>query len=101
MAYNIEFAESVKDHIRYLTAHQRVTILNAIEKKLIHEPLKETRNRKVLRPNPLAPWELRVGDLRVFYEPGTGKDKEKIIKILAVGRKERNRLIIGGKVVEL
>jgi len=37
----------------------------------------------------------------VFYEPGTGKDKEKIIKILAVGRKERNRLIIGGKVVEL
>jgi len=101
MAYTIEFAQSVKDHFRHLSANQRVTLLDAIEKQLIHEPLKETRNRKALRPNPLAPWELRVGDLRVFYEPGTGEDNEKIIKILAVGRKEGNRLIIGGKVVEL
>lgn len=101
MAYTIEFAESVKDHFKHLTANQRAILIDAIEKQLIHEPLKETGNRKALRPNPLAPWELRVGDLRVFYEPEIGEDANKIIKVLAVGRKEGNKLFIGGKVVEL
>ena len=101
MAYQIEFAESVKAQFKALTARQRLIILDAIERQLIHEPLKETRNRKILRPNPLAPWELRVGDLRVFYEPESGGETQKIIKILAVGRKKGNKLLIGGKVVEL
>lgn len=63
--------------------------------------LKETRNKKVLRPNPLAAWELRIGNLRLFYEPGIGDDNTKIIKILAVGRKEGNKLFIGEEVVRL
>jgi mRNA-degrading endonuclease RelE of RelBE toxin-antitoxin system len=100
MAYKIEFAESVKTQFKALTARQRVIILDAIERQLIHEPLKETRNRKVLRPNPLAPWELRVGDLRVFYEPEIFETAKKI-RILAVGRKEGNKLFIGEEVVEL
>ncbi|MBW2003209.1 MAG: type II toxin-antitoxin system RelE/ParE family toxin [Deltaproteobacteria bacterium] len=101
MAYIIEFAKSVKDHFKHLTSNQRAILLDAIEKQLIHEPLKETRNRKALRPNPVAPWELRVGDLRAFYEPEIGEEAQKIIKILAVGRKKGNKLFIGGKVVEL
>jgi len=51
-----------------LTARQRSIILEAIENQLVHEPLVETQNRKLRRPNPFAPWELRVGQLRVFYE---------------------------------
>lgn len=101
MAYKIEFAESVKGHFKHLTPNQRAILLDAIQKQLTHEPLKETRNRKALRPNPLAPWELRVGDLRVFYEPESGDNAKKVIKILAVGRKEGNKLFIGGKVIEL
>ena len=101
MPYTIEFAESVKEHFKHLTANQRAILLDAIEKQLTHEPLKETRNRRPLRPNPLAPWELRAGDLRVFYDPEIGEGETKIIKILAVGRKEGNRVFIGGKVVEL
>lgn len=62
--------------------------------------MKETRNRKVLRPNPLAPWELRVGDLRVFYEPDIVETAKKI-RVLALGRKEGNKLYLGEKVVEL
>ena len=100
MAYKIEFAESVKKQFKALTARQRVIILNAIERQLMHEPLKETRNRKALRPNPLAPWELRVSDLRVFYEPEIVETAKKI-RILAVGRKEGNKLFIGEEVVEL
>jgi hypothetical protein len=33
-----------------------------------YKALEETRNRKPLRDNPLADWELRVGRFRVFYE---------------------------------
>ncbi|MGH7390882.1 MAG: hypothetical protein ACREM3_15715 [Candidatus Rokuibacteriota bacterium] len=58
----------VWDHFRALPARDRATILAAISRQLLHEPLKETRNRKPFRPNPIAPWELRVGQLRVFYD---------------------------------
>lgn len=68
MAYRIEFVESSKAHLKSLTARQRRKVIEAIEKQLTHEPLNETRNRKPLRPNPIAPWELRVGKLRIFYD---------------------------------
>jgi mRNA-degrading endonuclease RelE of RelBE toxin-antitoxin system len=97
--YTVEFAESVEDHLRALTARDRATTLAAIERQLVHEPLKETRNRKPLRPNPVAPWELRVGELRVFYEvldSDTG-----VVRVLAVGRKRRDTLMIGGEEIQL
>jgi hypothetical protein len=77
---------------------------------LAYEPLVETRQRKPLRPNPLAPWELRVGSLRAFYdvrlaarEP-SDPDLEAptdVVYVLAVGKKERNVLRIAGEVVKI
>ncbi len=99
MPYTVEFAESVEDHFQALTARDRTTMLAAIDRQLIHEPLKETRNRKPLRPNPIAPWELRVGELRVFYEV-VGAETG-VVRVLAVGRKRRNMLMIGGKEIRL
>jgi mRNA-degrading endonuclease RelE of RelBE toxin-antitoxin system len=97
--YKVEFAESVKGHLRELTAHQRAAVFDGIERKLMHEPLRETRNRKPLRPNPIAPWELRLGDLRVFYE--VAADEVATVQILAVGVKSGNTLTIGGQEVKL
>ena len=99
MAYTVEFAQSVETHLKALTAGDRATALAAIERQLIHEPLKEAKNRKPLRPNPIAPWELRVGVLRVFYEV-IGATAG-IVRVLAVGRKQRNVLTIGGKEMQL
>ena len=98
MAYRIRFAESVKRPLRQLEARQRVLLLDAIEQQLSHEPTIETRNRKLLRPNPLAPWELRVGDLRVFYDV-VGQEEE--VRVLAVGQKRGNSLWIDGEEVQL
>jgi len=92
--YTVEFAQSVAAHFWALTARDRATALAAIDRQLLHEPLKETRNRKPLRPNPIAPWELRVGQLRVGADRG-------VVKILAVGRKRRNVLMIGGQEIQL
>ena len=99
MAYEIEFAESVQGYFRALAARERAIVLDTVERQLLHEPLKETRHRKPLRPNPIAPWELRVGPLRVFYEVTAGGPG--VVRILAVGRKRRNAVIIGGKEIQL
>jgi mRNA-degrading endonuclease RelE of RelBE toxin-antitoxin system len=97
--YAVEFAQSVEDHLWALTARERTTVLDALDRQLLHEPLKETRHRKPLRPNPIAPWELRAGQLRVFYEvAGT---ESGTVRILAVGRKRRHVLMIGDKEVRL
>ena len=98
MAYRIRFAESVKRQLRQLEARQRALLLDTIEQQLSHEPTVETRNRKLLRPNPLAPWELRVGDLRVFYDVET---QEKEVRVLAVGQKKGNSVWIDGEEVQL
>jgi hypothetical protein len=74
-------------------------IFAGIEAQLIHEPFVETRNRKPLRPNPVAPWELRLGELRIFHEAAPGETRT--VHILAVGLKEGNRLWIGDQEVKL
>ena len=58
-----------------------------------------TRKRKLLRPNPIAPWELRVGDARVFY--AVTEEPEALVTIAAVGIKRHNELWIGTERVEL
>lgn len=99
MEYSIEFAESVRQQMRGLAARERVLLLDAIERQLRHEPLTETRNRKPLRPNPIAPWELRVGHWRVFYD--IGSDEPNVVRVLAVGQKRGNELLIAGREVQL
>jgi mRNA-degrading endonuclease RelE of RelBE toxin-antitoxin system len=54
--------------------------------------------RKKLEDNELAPWELRVGDFRVFYDIDL---VNKQVIIVAVGEKWHNRLHIGGEVIDL
>ena len=61
--------------------------------------MRESRNRKPLRPNPVAPWELRVGALRVFYE--VVGEEEDLVNILAIGIKTRNRLFIAGEEIHI
>jgi len=52
-----------------------------------------------MRPNPLASWELRIGKLRVYYD--IEEESEKVVYIIAIGVKERNRVCIGGEEVDL
>ena len=52
-----------------------------------------------MRPNPLAPWELRIGTLRVYYD--VEDTPEPKVYIRAVGVKERNRIRIAGAIFEL
>ncbi len=97
VAYEIEFVFSAKGQLNSFDVAERTGIIAAIEEQLSNEPLIETRNRKRLRPNPLAPWELRVGNVRVFYDV----EEPTKVTILAIGTKDRNRLYIEGKEIRL
>jgi len=46
----------------------------------------------------VAPWELRVGRFRVFYE---ADESSRIVTILAVGHKVHNLLFVRGEEVKL
>ena len=96
MRYEIRFALSAKQHLRAFPIGQRAMIANGAEIQLAHEPWR-TRNRKRLRPNPIAPWELRMRDVRIFYEV----DEPGVVTVLAIGAKHGNRLYIEGEEIEL
>lgn len=97
MAYEIRFAASAKRHLRAFEVPERAMIVDGVETQLAHQPLLETRNRKRLLANPIAPWELRVRDIRVFYEV----DEPGVVTVLAIGTKRGNRLYIEAQEIDL
>jgi len=99
LKFEIEYSPDTVDHFRALTARQRAAVLDEVDVQLQHEPDVETRNRKPMRPNPVAPWELRIGDLRVYYD--IEYDPAKRVLIRAVGVKTRNIVKIGGEEIQL
>ena len=98
MAYRIVYSANIREHGRSLSARQRSIVFDTIDEQLTHEPTIETQNRKEMRPNPLASWELRIGDLRVYYDV---TEAPQTVTVVAIGIKQGNRIFIGGREVSL
>ncbi|MBW4600198.1 MAG: hypothetical protein KME29_11480 [Calothrix sp. FI2-JRJ7] len=60
VAYRIEYSPESETHLLYLTARQQAIVLDTVDQKLVYQPTVDTKNRKPMRPNSLAPWELRI-----------------------------------------
>jgi mRNA-degrading endonuclease RelE of RelBE toxin-antitoxin system len=99
LRYDIEYSPETVRHLRALTARQRTIVFDAVDEQLSYQPAVETRNRKPMRPNPLAPWELRIGELRVYYD--VEEAPKPLVLIRAIGVKERNRVLIDNEEFEL
>jgi len=97
VAYRIRYARSTEQHFAYLSRLQQKAVFDAVDRQLRYQPTIQTKNRKHMRPNPLATWELRIHNLRVYYDVLT--DPEATVLIVAVGVKDRSTLRIGGEVV--
>ncbi len=100
--FTIVYPVEIKEHLKAIERKYHSLIHRTIEAQLQIEPDVETRNRKPLNlPAVLeAEWEIRFGpnnQFRILYE--VDRD-EMIVYILAVGVKERDRLLIAGEVVE-
>jgi mRNA-degrading endonuclease RelE of RelBE toxin-antitoxin system len=65
--FEIRLSEDAERHLNGFSARDRRLLVQAIEEQLTHQPTIPTRNRKQLRENPLAIWELRVQEFRVLY----------------------------------
>src|SRR5437868_9563752 len=91
--FRIELTPEAVEDLRRLRKFDQQQIIAAIEKQLPDQAAQETRNRKRLRPNQLAEWELRVGDFRVFYDISV---ENSTVTIEAVGYKRGSKLIVHG-----
>ncbi len=96
--FNIQFTPEAIEVIRLLRKRERKQAIENIETQLKYQPAQETRNRKRLRPNEVAEWELRVGKFRVFYDVDM---ENKFVKVEAVGFKKGSKLFIHGEEYKL
>jgi mRNA-degrading endonuclease RelE of RelBE toxin-antitoxin system len=99
LTFQIEYSPEAVDHLRDFSARQRTIVLDSVDRHLRVQPDVVTRNRKLLRANEFATRELRIGDLRVYYD--VEESPIPIVRVRAVGAKAGNIVRIGGKVVEL
>jgi mRNA-degrading endonuclease RelE of RelBE toxin-antitoxin system len=92
--FEIRLGEDAVAEIAELRTAERRCLLDAIEKQLTYEPAETSRRKKML--SGLVPpweqvrpvWQLRVGDLRVFYDVD---ESAQVVIVRAVRRKERKR----------
>src|SRR6266446_7475362 len=90
---------TVKDHLRTIDTKYHALIRAKIDEQLKFEPAVETRNRKPLQQPAAfeARWEIRFGPdnrFRILYDID---EEEHQVLILAIGAKDRERLLVGGK----
>jgi mRNA-degrading endonuclease RelE of RelBE toxin-antitoxin system len=99
LPFRIEYSPAAEEHLEALTVRQRQIVVDAVDKQLMHRPTVETKNRFPMRPNPVAPWELRIRNLRVYYD--AEEEPERVVYVRAVGVKRRNRVYIGAEEIHL
>lgn len=98
MPYQVVFSEEAESHLQFLTVRDQRIVIDAIEEQLPYEPTVLTKNRQPMRSNPVAAWKLRIGNLRVYYDV---EEPEQMVQILAIGIKERNKVKIGDRYIDL
>jgi mRNA-degrading endonuclease RelE of RelBE toxin-antitoxin system len=92
MPFKISITDDAERQLRSLPARDRRNLEASIVSRLEQQPTITTNAIKRLRPNPLAEFELRAGDLRALYNV----EGDEVI-ILIVGRKDGNKLIVEGE----
>jgi mRNA-degrading endonuclease RelE of RelBE toxin-antitoxin system len=92
MPYRITITADAEQQLRDLSVREQRMLEASVTSRLVHDPVTPSRSIKRLRPNPLAQFELRAGDLRALYNVEADE-----VVILLVGRKVGNKLIVGGQ----
>src|SRR6267142_704875 len=101
--FTLSFAPQVIEHLDVIESKYHGLLRRTSNEQLTYCPTEETRNRQPLdQPTPFgASWELRCGPdnrLRIFYEVDLAARE---VQVLAIGVKDRSRLLIGGEEYEL
>lgn len=97
--YMLSFAPEAVEHLDLIDPKYHGLLRRTIKEHLTYAPTEEARNRKPLeQPAPFeTSWELRCGPanrFRVFYDVDAAA---RTVQVLAIGVKDRSRLLIGGE----
>ena len=90
----INVTVGAQSDLRWFTAYAQRIVVDGIELHLRHQPTVGTRRIKTLRPNPIAGWELRLGDYRVLYDVD---EANRVVSVQVIGEKQGNRLLVQGQ----
>jgi mRNA-degrading endonuclease RelE of RelBE toxin-antitoxin system len=93
MEYIVNITEDAWRDLQYFKAYEQRIIVEAIDLYLSLDAQIESGHRKKLRPNPLAPWEMKTDKYRAFYKI----EEDQRIDVVAIGYKEHNELFIRGE----
>jgi mRNA-degrading endonuclease RelE of RelBE toxin-antitoxin system len=97
LPHPIIYSPRARRIMRDMSARDRSTILSKVEEQLLYQPESATRQRKQMRPNRLGlRWELRIGDIRVFYNVA-----DEVVNIVLIGKKIGNEVYVEGEKLEL
>ncbi|HLQ44658.1 MAG TPA: type II toxin-antitoxin system RelE/ParE family toxin [Planctomycetaceae bacterium] len=100
--YDIVFDSEIEQHLHAIDRKFHDLIHQAIDEQLQYQAEVETKNRKRLREPAAfgATWEIRFGPdnrFRVLYRIESPRQ----VVVVAIGTKQRNRLWVGEKEIQL
>ena len=99
LVYEIKNGDDIDGDLKWLSVRERAVIKKALPKYLRVNPTRRSSHRKELDPNQFeAPWELRLGALRVLYEVD---EANSIVWALRTGREPADILYIRGVAYDL
>jgi mRNA-degrading endonuclease RelE of RelBE toxin-antitoxin system len=82
--FDIKFTDHALDDLQTFPEAERRWILTALESQLMLNAAEESHDRKRIRPDMLAEWAVRLGQVRVFYDVDV---PNRTVKIEAVGKR--------------
>jgi mRNA-degrading endonuclease RelE of RelBE toxin-antitoxin system len=94
MPFDIRLTEGAQADLYWFMPYAQRIILDGIDVHLSYQPTLGSRKIITMRPNPVAGWELRLGDYRILYDVD---DSARGVTIQAIGEKRGNRLLIRGQ----
>jgi len=92
--FEVRLSQDAEKHLKAFSSREQGIIVTAIEDSLTQQPTVPGRNRKLLRENPTAAWELRAQKFRVLYNV----DRDTVtVFVVAIAIKDGNKFIVEGK----
>ncbi len=92
--FEINLTDGAQADLRWFITYAQRIIVNGIEVHLRHQPTAGARKIIAMQPNPVAGWELRLGDYRILYDV---EEAARLVTVQVIGEKRRNRLIVQGQ----
>ena len=92
--FAIELTVQAVQDLKWFSKREQKIIRDGIEANLRYEPTVPTLNRKPMKANESADWELRIENFRVLYAVD---QQVRIVEIQRIGEKQRNRFFFRGR----